>query len=409
MSDINALVAGDSSLPPEASGRNESACFVLSSGLASLPSPKVILGSPATEHLPKRVSLVHETVLALKDWISQGVVDEILPGEFELKERLGVGRDTLRLALKQLTDEGWLFPTAQGQQRRVRKDRLPSRKKIVSEQRPVLFLSPFEIEHRQTLLEMEDTQTALAEQGRALRFISPKIFQLAHPEKHLERLVKTHPAAAWILYVSSEPMQRWFFQQKIPTFLYELPFPGIELPYVSSDWGEAAFHAGVQLVRHKHRHIGVLEYHERRPGFVEEERGLERALATVGGGRVTVFKDDRTPEAVARALESLFSLRDRPTALVLTRAAQLLTCYSWLTARGIRVPADLSLVSLPNDSWFSEFYPPVCYYQPDPKAMSRLIAQRILELVETGRVTRKSVLVPMNYVSGATIGPASGK
>src|SRR5690606_18618024 len=125
------LVAGDSSLPPEASGRNESARFVLSSGLASLPSPKVILGSPATEHLPKRVSLVHETVLALKDWISQGVVDEILPGEFELKERLGVGRDTLRLALKQLTDEGWLFPTAQGQQRRVRKDRLPSRKKIV--------------------------------------------------------------------------------------------------------------------------------------------------------------------------------------------------------------------------------------------------------------------------------------
>lgn len=358
------------------------------------------------EHLPKRISLVHETANTLMEWISQGVLSEALPGEMQLKARLGVGRDTLRLALKLLAEEGWVLPAAKGQQRRVQTGRLPRRESALQEQLPVMFLSPFLVEHRQTLLEMEDTRLGLAEQGRALRFVSPGIFHLQHPERHLERLVRTHPAAAWVLYITSEPMQRWFEQQKLPAFLYELPFPGVKLPYVSTDWGAAAFHAGVQLVRHGHRRIGILEYQERRPGFIAEEQGLERALATVGGGKVLVFKDDRTPQAVARSLESLFGLKERPTALVLTRAAQMLTCYSWLASRGIRVPADLSIVSLPNDSWFAEFHPPVCYYQPDPRSMSRLIAQRILELVATGKVTRKSVLVPMEYMPGATIGPA---
>jgi hypothetical protein len=48
------------------------------------------------EHLPKRTSLVHETATTLKEWISTGMLSEALPGELQLKGRLGVGRDTLR-------------------------------------------------------------------------------------------------------------------------------------------------------------------------------------------------------------------------------------------------------------------------------------------------------------------------
>src|SRR5450759_4642642 len=80
------------------------------------------------EHLPKRTSLVHETATTLKEWISTGMLSEVLPGELQLKGRLGVGRDTLRLALKLLTDDGWVEPAAKGQQRRVHAQRLPSLK-----------------------------------------------------------------------------------------------------------------------------------------------------------------------------------------------------------------------------------------------------------------------------------------
>jgi DNA-binding LacI/PurR family transcriptional regulator len=60
----------------------------------------------------------------------------------------------------------------------------------------------------------------------------------------------------------------------------------------------------------------------------------------------------------------------------------------------------------PNDSSFTELYPPLSFYEPDTKLMSRSIAQRVMELVTDRRVTRKSLRVPMHYVPGATIGPA---
>jgi DNA-binding LacI/PurR family transcriptional regulator len=366
-------------------------------------------GEATGKRLPKRTSLVDETAATLKEWISRSVLKQILPGELQLKNRLRVGRDTLRLALKALTDEGWILPAVKGQQRRVATQRLPRGGGSSADRLPVTFLSPHAVEHRITLLETEDTQQRLAEQGRRLQFISPEIFHLKRPQRHLERLVQEHPSSAWILYVTSEPIQRWFAEQGLPTFLYEAPFPGVDLPYVVADWEAAAFHAGIQLVRHGHRRIGMLEYQERRPGLLLAERGLKRALATVGAeDRMMLFKDDRSPISVARSLEMAFSLKAKPTAIIATRAAQLLTCYSWLASQGIRVPAEISLISLANDSWYAEFDPPICHYQPNSRIISRQMAQRVLDLVATGRVGRKSVRVPMDYVAGATIGPVTG-
>lgn len=362
---------------------------------------------PVMEHLPKRTSLVHETAATLREWINSGVLQEELPGELQLKARLGVGRDTLRLALTLLTKEGWVSPATKGRQRRVQIGHPALEKNSVNSLLPVTFLSPFPVAHRVTLLELEELQTGLAEQGRSLRFLSPDIFDLKHPERQLDRMVREHPSAAWILYVVGERIQRWFDQQGIPTFLFGSPFPNVNLPFVVTDWEAAAFHAGIQLVREGHRTIGILEFHERFPGLLAEERGVERALATATPkGRLILFKDDRSPESVARCLESAFNLKDRPTALVLTRAAQFLTCFSWLAPRGIRVPGDISIVSLADDSWFEEFHPPVSFYQSDAKVVGRHIAQRVLELVATGQVTKKSIRFPIDYVPGATIGPA---
>lgn len=360
------------------------------------------------EHLPRRTSLANETAATLKEWISNGVLRDVLPGELQLKTRLGVGRDTLRLGLKLLTREGWISPAIKGQQRRIQTPhRIALNEKNPMAPLPVTFLSPHSIESRMTLLEMEDTQAHLTEVGRSLRYIAPEIFQLKRPESRLERLVRENPSAAWVLCLASEPMQRWFENRSIPTLVYGSPFSGVNLPFVGFDWEAASFHAGIQLVRQGHRIVGIMEFEERFPGILAEERGLERALATTADkGQLKVFRDDRTPPSIARSLELAFSMRQRPTALVLTCTSQLLTCYSWFVARGIRIPRDISIVSLVNDSWFSELYPPVCYYRPEVKVVSRNIAQRVMDLVQTGEITRKSIHIPLEYDAGATIGPA---
>ena len=252
------------------------------------------------ELLPKRTTLVEETVATLKSWITAGILGETLPGELQLKDRLGVGRDTVRLALNLLTQQGWLIPTGQGRQRQVQREHLPLHGGGAAQSLPVTFLSPYPVVHRLTLMEMEDTRARLEEQGRALHFISPRIFHLKNPARHLELLVGQRPSAAWVLNATSAAVQRWFDQRGLPTLLFETPFSGVSLPFVADDWEEAAFHAGLQLIRQGHRIIGILEYEERRPGLLAEERGLERALADAKvAGRLMVFKDDLTPPSVA--------------------------------------------------------------------------------------------------------------
>ena len=68
--------------------------------------------------LPQRVSLVGQTVAAVREGIATGEWTGHLPGELELCERLQVSRVTLRSALRQLTREG-LVRARQGSRREI--------------------------------------------------------------------------------------------------------------------------------------------------------------------------------------------------------------------------------------------------------------------------------------------------
>jgi DNA-binding LacI/PurR family transcriptional regulator len=239
-----------------------------------------------------------------------------------------------------------------------------------------------------------------------LQHIHAQVFHLKDPHHHLENLVLSHPSAAWVLYASSQPVQAWFARRGVPAIIHGWPYPEVGLPYVAKDWEPAGFHAGLQFIRHGHRSIGLFEFVKRGAGAMLIERGLRRAIATAGNGaKLMLFKDDRTAESVARAYETAFRLKDRPTAMVLTSSNHLLTSFSWLISKGLGVPRDVSLVVLPNDTWYSEFYPPLCHYKPNTKLFSQGMAERVLELVEYGRVIRKPLEVPVEFVPGATIGP----
>ena len=357
--------------------------------------------------LPRRTSLVSETASTLKQWIAENELSELLPGELRLKSLLGVGRNTLRLALKSLEAEQWISSPGQGRQRSVLKRQLRSSNGDAARRLPVTFLSPFPTVDRILLLEMEDLQMHLANQGRELRFIAPNIFHLHKPDRHLARLVKENPSSAWMLHFVTEPVQRWFDQRGVPAFIYGSPYPGVELPYVVNDWESAAFHAGLQLIRNRHRIVALLGFPTPIPGALALERGVRRALAT---GRppaqLVVLKENTSPASVAKSLETAFHLEKRPTALVFSSSSHLLTCLSWLTSKGIAVPRDVSLVCVPSDSWFQELHPPVCHYENNPHTFAHHVRKRVMELVETGRVTGPSLQMRMEYVAGASIGPA---
>ena len=358
----------------------------------------------AGERLPRRKDLAGKTAETLKDWIRAGVLKGVLPGEPRLKMRLGVSRETLRLALKRLTQEGWVSSPAKGTRRQIPAGLQLNRKYPGAGRLTVTILSPQSREHRGPSAELENVRALLVENGFNLRFISSDNFQSKHVGRQLEDLVRTYPSSVWGLCSTGEAVQRWFARSGLPVLVYGLPFAGVNLSFVAADWERAAFHACIRLLNHGHQIIGLLEGAKHSPEFPAVRLGLKRALSVAGlKGRLEVFKDDGSATSVAGSLESAFCGGTQPTALVLAQTAHLLKCYSWLASRGIKVPADISIVTLGRDRWFNDLYPPVCHYQPDYKRISQLFVKRVLDLERAGHVTGKPLMIRMKYVRGATL------
>ena len=193
----------------------------------------------------------------------------------------------------------------------------------------------------------------MLEQGRELRFVSSPRVHSEKPDLHLKQIVSEHPSAAWMLHFVNEATQRRFDKQGLPAFIYGSPFPGVNLPFVVNDWESAAYHAGVQLTRYGHRVIAQMAFEQMMPGMLAIERGLRRALTSISPpAQLLVFRDESAPGSLAHSLETAFKMEQRPTALVLCSSSQLLTCYSWMTSKGIAVPRQVSTVCIPSDSWF---------------------------------------------------------
>ena len=54
------------------------------------------------------------------------------------------------------------------------------------------------------------------------------------PARSLERLVRAHPGAAWVLFGAGLPMQQWFAQRELPVVLAGA--------WLGSGWGSRRFH-----------------------------------------------------------------------------------------------------------------------------------------------------------------------
>ena len=208
----------------------------------------------ATPPLPKRLSLVAQTVESLCEGIRSGYWQEHLPGERELCAHLEVSRRTISAALLELQRQGWLEVTHRLRRRITRpraRDSAGGSKRLIA----VLSSWPMQRMSQQTLLVMDTLREKLTKAGCALELhVLPSCFT-AHPARALRRLLDTKPASGWLLFGSGEPTQQWFASEGIPCFVLGSCPPGIALPSVDSDHRAACRHAGGMLLRKGHRRI----------------------------------------------------------------------------------------------------------------------------------------------------------
>lgn len=343
--------------------------------------------------LPQRRSLVLETVDAIKEMLLADIKVTSLPGERSMANRLQVGRDTLRGALCQLEEQGWISKAAQGRRRKILR-RIPIGVQGTRSQR-IGFLSPRKLEKLPAamLLELDHIREMLAAQGISIELHSPAIFSSSAPEKRLADLVTSVQCDVWVLYQTPQRIQQWFQNNAIPSIVRGQVYSDVDLPSLDFDWRAMGYHAGTQMIRHGHHSIGLIMPDTNLPGLLAARKGLESAAERADADVVVhIIVEKGTAEAVALSLESICHATSPPTAMIATRSRQVLTLMSWLASHRMKIPQNMSVISLADDNLFESVVPKITHYNLTPVGMARNMVRMLKGVVDEKKVQPKMMI-----------------
>ncbi|MBK1826899.1 substrate-binding domain-containing protein [Haloferula rosea] len=340
----------------------------------------------------------------MKSRIAQGDWSNDLPGERRIADTLQVGRDTVRLALQQLEKEGVISPAAKGTRRKVliqqATDYDPSTHAI---RVGLLSSKNLELLPQPTLLEVDRIRMALASLGGSLAVFSPSWFHSARPGKRLRELLKEEPCNAWILHRSSAAIQRSMEQTGTPCLIRGYPHEGITLPHLDIDWAAAGRHGAGALWRLGHRRVAVLTP----PDALMGVQAAVHGISSLGepGFEVVVAEEDGTAEGTAKVLNRVFRSNKPPTAVIASRPRQTVTALSWLNLQGLRVPEEVSLLSLGHEPFLDHLLPEISGYWTSPEMVARRLVRRIEVLCQGHGRSGGNPWINPDFRKGKSIGP----
>jgi DNA-binding LacI/PurR family transcriptional regulator len=353
--------------------------------------------------MPVRGNLIEECVRVIRLRLEAGEWSGGLPGERNLAQTLEVGRDTVRLALQRLEHDRVLSPAQAGCKRKVLivPDHSTGKRE---EALRIGILSPRRLEQlpQPTLFEVDYLRRALADIGGSLDLFSPAWFEQKDPTKHLAQLVEGEPCGAWVLFRTSEQIQRWFAKSGIPCLVRGYPYTADLLPHLDVDWEATARHASGRLWRQGHRRVGIMIP----PGHLRGVEAAVKGASDLGEPDFSVIEipENGTAEGVCRALARALQMKDPPTAIIAPRSRQVATALTWLGTQGIRVPADFGIISLAYEPFMDNLVPELSGYRVDPEIVSKLVIRRVKMLISGNPGRGSNSWITPEVVKGTSIG-----
>jgi len=356
--------------------------------------------------IPRRQSLVSQTVSILRDEIHRGTWQDWLPGERALCESLQVSRNTLRAALAQLKQEK-VVRSDHGAGNRILRN--PRRPREALRSRDVALLAPEALERLRPSMTLwiDELRAMLSERGCRLHVFHGPQYYRDRPAAALQKLVDQHPHRCWLLTLSSAGMQRWFEEKAIPCVVAGSIYEGLTLPFRDLDHRALCRHAAGVLLALGHRKLALLTRKSSRAGDLESEAGFTEGVqgSPHAEAKVLVCHHDASVSGISRAVTRLLEQQDPPTALLVANAYHYLTVAGRLAQLGWRVPAEMALISRDEDPFLSFVVPEPARYVVSPLVMAKSLLRPVLELLEGGVITHREIRIMPDFLRGETLAP----
>lgn len=188
---------------------------------------------------------------------------------------------------------------------------------------------------------------------------------------------------------------------------------GASVPYAFVDIDNRAIGETLAgcLLALGHRRIALIDGRGDMPFSIARHAGVEAALAAQGGhlDPALVHQGPMTVEAGATAAERLLA-GTPPTGIVAGNLMLARGVMRVLAARGIDVPGDMSLVA--HDDVIAR-YPAEAFDPPIARTRSPLrdawgpLADGLAAAIAGRPLSEQQILLPVEFVEGASLGPAS--
>lgn len=208
-------------------------------------------------------------------------------------------------------------------------------------------------------------------------------------------------------------------QSGIPVVLLHRDVKGVSAPFIAMPFEEIGYRAGQALVQQGHRRVACV-FDERYVATEQYEAGLRRALAECRGGAsdLSVHCSGQrpipmTPEHEAfleRMLDGILGLPagERPTAIMAIADDDAEWLYVRLMKMGVRVPEELSLVTIGSALRRRVLDQQLSAVTIDEQSVGQLAARLLSEMGAHERSIddRQRFTVKIGFHTGQTLGPA---
>jgi DNA-binding LacI/PurR family transcriptional regulator len=354
-----------------------------------------------------RPSLVEITAAHLRQGIAEGKWQDHLPGVRPLADELAVSKETLRAALAMLEKSGDIRLSGNNQRRTIPKARRAKASAKGSLRVAILLRLPLEEQNAmsQSLIQKLIREIALA--GHHAFIAERHVKQPGADGANLKKLIQDTAADAWIAYGPSYEVLQWFVRHNKPIFTIGGHPIGLTVPGARSDLTQAMTDAVDTLVALKHRRIVLITTEK---WLKPRRNGSALAFCAPMERHGLVVSDynlpdwPKTAEGLEALLASLFSTTP-PTALVILEPAWTVATLAFLLRRGLRVPEDVSIITMLTDPVLKLWRPTLSHFhwRTTPHINQAL---KWLDSLVTCATPPGLKQISVSFVPGGTIGPA---
>ncbi len=351
---------------------------------------------------PRRLYLMDQVLEVMQKHIDAGDWGDFLPPERVLAERMQVGRNTIRQAVSKLESERLIDKGHAGRRRRILAT--PRKQNQKSSQR-IILLTPDDPARLSSfnLREADILRRIFSESDTRLDVITSKAYILEKCAGVLKRLTSFENADLWILKSAPLPIQKWFSENPdIPAMVIGYTYPDIEIPYVTENIGAAANHAIGLLSANGHSSVGVLQQRSILAGHNIVYEAIEKSCLrhSIELKRISF---DQAPEGLCRRLDVVMSEESRPSAIITTKITDLITALGHFAQSDLRIPADVSVVSLFDDPSFDHVVPKLTRYGVNMEHMMHQVATMADKIINKRKEKYEPVQLIPNLIAGETV------